>query len=359
MREEPLRRQVLDWIGEGVDSPWDDARFESLALALFRHQYAHGEAYRQLCTAAGATPESVQTWRAIPAVPTGAFKTARLACFPERETVRVFRSSGTTTDRRGEHAFSTLEVYEASLRATFAAHLVPESRPIRFCVLAPSGRDAPDSSLSHMFDVVVRELGTAASRFHVTAEGWKPDDVVDELAALDEPVAVVGTAFAFVHVLDHLESQARHLVLPAGSRAMETGGFKGRSRELSRAELHAAIATRLGIPETRIVNQYGMCELSSQFYESTLRNGTPSESKRVPPWVRTRALDPITLRDCAQGEWGALAHYDLANTGSVMAVQTSDEGRMLGPDRFEVRGRLPGAEARGCSIAADALLSGA
>jgi hypothetical protein len=98
-----------------------------------------------------------------------------------------------------------------------------------------------------------------------------------------------------------------------------------------------------------------MCELASQFYESTLLDEAPSSVKRVPPWVRTRVVDPETLREVPAGEEGLLIHYDLANTGSVLAVQTSDRGRSV-EGGFEVFGRLPGAEGRGCSIAADALI---
>jgi hypothetical protein len=137
---------------------------------------------------------------------------------------------------------------------------------------------------------------------------------------------------------------------------METGGFKGRSRELTRDELHGAITMRLGVPRARIVNQYGMCELGSQFYEASLRTGVATDVKVVPPWVRTRVVDPATLRDVAKGGTGVLVHYDLANTGSVLAIMTSDLGVIV-DGGFRVLGRLSGAEARGCSLAADALLS--
>ena len=179
-----------------------------------------------------------------------------------------------------------------------------------------------------------------------------------------EPLALCGTSFAFVHLLDRLEARGERLALPAGTRVMETGGFKGRSRELSRDELHGAIETQLGVPRARIVNQYGMCELGSQFYEPSLtdigpRAGVPrgTDVKRIPPWVRTRAVDPLTRLDVAAGERGVLVHYDLANVGSVLAVATSDLGE-LADGGFRVFGRLRGAEARGCSLAADALLGG-
>ena len=358
-----LDREVLALIRAGVTAPRDDARFAELALRLFRHQYRHGAAYRRLCESAGMRSERLDDWRRIPPVPTGAFKQARLACFPPGHTRHVFRTSGTTTQSRGELHLDTLELYEASLRETFRAFICPDFPAVRarFFVLAPSPQDAPDSSLSHMFGVAVRELAAAGSTFHLHADparAWDPAALLRDLGRCDEPALVAGTAFAFVHLLDHMTEHSVRIELPAGSRVMETGGFKGRSREVPREELHAQIAARLGVDRARIVNQYGMCELGSQLYEPALLEGHATDWKIVPPWVRSRALDPATLDDVPEGEPGVLAHYDLANTGSVLAVLTSDLGRIDG-DRLQVLGRVTGAEARGCSLAADALLSGA
>jgi len=350
-----LERAVLAMIAEGVDAPADDARFEQLALELFRLQYAGGAAYRRLCAAFGVEPERVLGWKQIPMVPAGAFKEARLAIFPPEATIRTFRTSGSTTDLRGALHLDTLALYDASLLATFRSFLCPDVERIRFLVLAPSADELPDSSLSYMFDRAMRAFGTKDSRFCVHAAGWDVDGLVAELATLSAPVLLAGTAFAFVHLLDALEARRATLSLPAGTRVMETGGFKGRSRELTREELHGSIARRLGVPRPRIVNQYGMCELGSQFYEASLRTGVASDRKVVPPWVRTRVLDPATLLDVAPGDTGVLVHYDLANTGSVLAVMTSDLGIAV-DGGFRVLGRLRGAEARGCSLAADALL---
>jgi hypothetical protein len=355
MTRAEIERAVLAWIAEGVDSPADDARFEALALALFRLQYERGAAYRRLCDVFGVDPRKVRRWQDVPAVPTGAFKEARIAIFPPEATVRTFRTSGSTTDTRGELQLDTLALYDASLLETFGAFLRPEREPIRFLVLAPSAGEAPDSSLSYMFARAMAVFGTADSRFCVRDGEWDPDALAGELATVRAPVLLTGTAFAFVHLLDRLDARGVELSLPAGTRVMETGGFKGRSRELTRAELHGAIGARLGVPAARIVNQYGMCELGSQFYEPSLRTGVASDVKFVPPWVRTRTVDPATLEDVAPGEAGLLVHFDLANTGSALAVMTSDLGvRVEGG--FRVVGRLRGAEARGCSIAADALL---
>ena len=355
MTRQEIEREVLAWVAEGVDAPRDDARFDALALALFRLQVEQGDAYRRLCAAFARDPRTVRHWREIPAVPTGAFKEARFAIFPPEATVRTFRSSGTSTDVRGQLELDDLSLYDASLEATFRAFVCPDAERLRFLVLAPAAADAPDSSLSYMFSRAVERMGTVASRFLVGAGGWQPDTAIRLLAGAREPLVLAGTAFAFVHLLDRLDERGEKLALPAGTRIMETGGFKGRSREVPRAELHGALEAKLGVPLARIVNQYGMCELASQFYEPSLRTGRASDVKRVPPWVRVRAVDPVTQEDVAAGERGALAIVDLANVGSALCLLTSDQGE-LAEDGFRVFGRLRGAEARGCSLAADVLL---
>jgi hypothetical protein len=352
MTRAELDAEVLAWISEGVDAPPDEARFDRLARAMFQHQYDANEPYRKLCQAFGRGPDDVGHWSEIPAVPTGAFKEARLAAFPESRTARVFRTSGSSTEARGELHLDTLELYEASLLATFGAFVCPDR--VRLLVLAPPLGDAQDSSLSYMFDAAVRTLGGDGSRFVFGHGGFDMAVAMTALQRAREPVGVCGTAFAFVHLLDALAAIGLRISLPEGSRVMETGGFKGRSRELPREELHGGLSRALGVPRDRIVNQYGMCELGSQFYEPSLVTGRPTVRKRIPPWVRTRVVDPADLRDAGSG---VLIHYDLANTGSVLAVQTADAGT-LDEEGLEVIGRIPGAEARGCSIAADALLGG-
>jgi hypothetical protein len=160
-----------------------------------------------------------------------------------------------------------------------------------------------------------------------------------------------------VHALDELARRGARLALPAGSRVMETGGFKGRARELSRQALYALIEERLSIPSTRIVNQYGMTELASQFHDSVLRFPGGPRRKLAPPWARVRLVDPVTGNQALPGEIGVIVIHDLANTGNVCAIETADLGRSVG-DGFEVIGRAPGAEARGCSLAADEMLTG-
>jgi hypothetical protein len=362
---DPARREldvrVLEWMREpGWAS--DDARFDDLALALFRFQLAHCPPFARFCAARGRTAERVCSWREIPPVPSGAFKEMPLRSFPAERTAHTFRTSGTSTSRRGELHLDTLALYEASLLPTFRHYVLPDlpaGRRARIRVLAPAPAEAPDSSLSHMFGCVVDSLGDAHSGFDVREGELGRDALLAELERAcggDEPVSIAGTAFAFVHLLDLLAARGTRLMLPPGSRAMETGGFKGRSREVPRERLYEALERALGIPPERIVNQYGMTELGSQFYDSVLCDRAGPRRKLGPPWARVRIIDPETGADAGAGEIGIVVVVDLANTGSVLAVQTADLGRRV-DDGFEVLGRDRGAETRGCSIAADEMLA--
>jgi hypothetical protein len=363
-----LDRRVREWMRE----PWsveevpgalatDDERFDALARELFGFQYERCAPFARFCAGRGATPATIRSWREIPAVPTGAFKELALRSFPADRTCKVFRTSGTTDGRPGALHLDTLDVYEASLLPTFERFLLPELGPggrMAFAILAPSHGEAGESSLSHMFGTVLAKRGAPGSAFFVRGGKLAEEPLLRALRKASEsgePLAACGTAFAFVHLCELLAARAERIALPPGSRVMETGGFKGRARERSRDALYAEIEERLGVPAARIVNQYGMTELGSQFYDTVLADPSGPRRKLGPPWVRVRLLDPATGGDVPPGEPGMITIVDLANTGSVLAVQTADLGRASG-DGFEVQGRAPGAEARGCSIAADEML---
>jgi len=134
---------------------------------------------------------------------------------------------------------------------------------------------------------------------------------------------------------------------------MDTGGAKGLRAEFEREEIETAFARHVGVAPSHLVNEYGMAELGSQFYDANYlahHEGRPRlAGKAIPPWVRTRVLDPETLAEQPDGERGLLVHYDLANVDIPLAIQTEDIGRRVG-DRLHLEGRLLGAEARGCSL---------
>ncbi len=355
-----LDRALLAFIGEGADRPRDDERFNALALRLFTYQFRRNPVYRNFCVGRGLTPETVAHWSQIPAIPTMAFKEMPIACFPIERAVAAYESSGTTGTKRSRHYLDTLTLYDASLLANFKASVLPDVASMRMLVLAAPSRALPHSSLSHMLEVVVERLGMLGSGFYLDEGGLRTAPLVAALGEAEGdgvPVCLLGTAFAFVHFLDHCAAKGMRFRLPMGSRIMDTGGFKGRSREVPKSELYALYEQVFGVPQDRVVNEYGMSELGSQFYDDCLRTGAVAPRKKMaPPWARTLVVAPETLQSVTEGRTGLLRHYDLANRGSVMAVQTDDLGVGIG-DGFEGLGRAEGAEARGCSIAADELLS--
>lgn len=355
-----LDQRVLGWMRERDWKP-DQARFEALALDLFAFQFEHCPAYARFCEARGRRPGEVQSWQQIPAVPTGAFKETELRCFRAEQTRKIFRTSGTSTERRGELHLDTLALYEGSLRPSLRRFVFPDLGPnekIAIRVLAASPHEAPDSSLSHMFGCAIASFGSSASGYDLHDQQLDAASCASALRALcdaGQAVALCGTAFAFVHLIDALGG-IEGFELPEGSRVMETGGFKGRSRVVTREELHAGLCELLGLKEDRVLNQYGMTELGSQFYDTSLAEPGGTRRKLGPPWARVRIVDPLSGEDVEAGETGMIVVHDLANTGSVATIQTADLGVRI-EDGFEVLGRDVGAEERGCSIAADAMLT--
>ncbi len=338
----------------------DDA-VEALGLAVFAWQRAHNPVVARIAarTLGERAPEALAE---VPALPTDVFKTVRVACFPERETVRVFETSGTTQEVRGRHPFASTDLYEAAAIASARRWLLPEAE-YRFVLLAESESGAPASSLSFML-ARFAETWDARRGTARLDDAWTVRDAALDVAAVAAafdrsmgdgvPVALLGTSFGFVHLLDAVG--AKQWRLPNGSVAMPTGGFKGRSREVDPEVLRGMIAATFGLPPAGILGEYGMTELSSQGYEAR-REGRASY--RVPPWMRVTMVDPETLREVPRGRVGLVRVVDLMNLGSAIAIQTSDLGRVdEDGDGFVVLGRAPGATPRGCARAMDAALSG-
>lgn len=326
--------------------------FGDVALRIFARQYERSAPYRKFCAARGRTPATVTDWREIPHLPVTAFKFAQIYS-GEGEPGHVFRTSGTTAgpERRGEHRFERLDLYAACARPVFQRFVlpgVPERIPMLMLAQPPS--DRPDSSLSWYLEQQREAFGAPGSGWFVDAAGLRVADLEAALRAYaDRPVALLGTAFAFVHLID----SGLQVRLAPGSRVMETGGFKGKSREVERAELYRLIQGALG-SDVVCVNQYGMTEMSSNCYDQTLLTGSPL--KAGPDWVRIRMLDPETLSEVPHGTPGVIAVTDLANLYSCAFLLTQDIG-IMHEGGFEVLGRAPGAEARGCSIAMDQFLA--
>jgi hypothetical protein len=174
-------------------------------------------------------------------------------------------------------------------------------------------------------------------------EGWGEGSI--------KPVIIMGTAFSFVQLCDYLAEKHLVFTLPPGSRALETGGYKNQSRTVPKAELYAMIGHRLGIPESHIVAEYGMSEMSSQAYDQIAgeNNSFAQRKFHFPPWVRAQIISPETGVETSDP--GRLKILDLANAWSVMALQTDDLA-IGDEDSFQLLGRAALAEPRGCSLTA-------
>lgn len=357
-----LRRRTAETLRSGQLDP---DRFDDLALGVLRFQAEANPVYGALLARRGLQADRLGDWRDFPPVPTRAFKEIPPLAADPSEVKAVFRTSGTSmgTERRGEHRVVDPELYRLSVLAAGRAHLLPDRERIRVLSLVPPPSARPDSSLAHMAGILADAWDPGGGRYFADGD-WRldPGGLRDALfGAVEEgaPVLLLATAFALVH---WLESDPPPVVLPPGSRIMETGGFKGRSREVPRTELYGRLTDALGVPSERIVNEYGMTELFSQFYEPVLGEGGPADpaSRRHvgPPWVRTRVLDPVDLRPLGPGEPGLLCHLDLANLFSAVLVLTEDLG--VGVEGgFRLLGRHSGAEPRGCSLTVEAYLEAA
>ncbi|HEY8321266.1 MAG TPA: hypothetical protein VIG46_05685 [Candidatus Baltobacteraceae bacterium] len=328
-----------------------DAEFEDLAQRIFAYQLRYDEPYARYCGSLGITSGAMPaSWHEIPAVPTAAFKEATLATFDPARAALAFETSGTTGGLGGRHYMETRALYDASLLAGFDRFMLADGARLRYFNLVPNPADRPQSSLGYMMGRVCAERGDGNTGWYLRGDDLFVDAfVADARAAVEDgvPVCIAGTAFAFVQLCDELAERGATFAFAPGSRIMETGGFKGRSRIVSREELYAAMVARFGIPDERIVAEYSMTELSSQWYDGADR------IKLAPPWLRARVTgaDGKTL---PSGVVGALVHVDLANRSSCLAVQTEDLGAVMG-DGIVLIGREQGAELRGCSLDAETL----
>ncbi|MGH3115499.1 MAG: hypothetical protein ACRDOP_18730, partial [Gaiellaceae bacterium] len=338
-----------------------EADFDRAARDAYVAQSSAIPAYSRYLRHLGVNPSATASWRDIPPVPTSAFKSHDLSAAPTGGEAVIFETSGTTISRPGRVRLSDTTLYESSLLRSFATHMLPDEARLPALVFGPTRGDAPRSSLWFMTDRIVEKLTTGGTWVVRRGEpDWDLGDAtLERAAAAGAQVLILGTTLLFKAYFERLAAKGRKFALAPGSRAMDTGGAKGRRVDFARPEVVTAFERHLGIPSTHVVNQYGMAEMGSQFYDDNLlaahEERSPRPGKRIPPWVRTRVLHPETMEEQPGGERGILVHYDLANLEIPLAIQTEDIGSRVG-DRLSLEGRLLGAEARGCSLAFERFL---
>jgi hypothetical protein len=355
-----LESRALDREIVGVINAWHQygteltqGEFNDLALRLFNYQLRYNAPYARYCERLGITRTNPPaSWEAIPGVPAPAFKEATLATFDARNAAVSFETSGTTDGKPGRHYLETTALYGAALLAGFDRFMLADGAALRYLNCVPNPLELPQSSLGYMMKRVAEERGDGKTGWYLREgallfEALKSD--LQEAVADRQPVCLSATAFALLHVLDAMERDEMHISLPRGSRIVETGGFKGRSRTVLREDLYKKACDRFGIGPEAIVAEYGMTELSSQYYDRMPAGAAIADRRKVaPPWLRARVVGPDRA-PLPHGEIGSILHVDLANRSSCIAIQTEDMGVQY-DDGLVLLGRAADSEPRGCSL---------
>jgi phenylacetate-coenzyme A ligase PaaK-like adenylate-forming protein len=309
-------------------------QFEKIALDIFRFQYEKIPIYKEFVERLGRKVDEINSIDKIPFLPIQFFKTREVKPNNTKSEV-VFSSSGTTGDQTSRHNVVSADLYIKSFTAGFNIFY---GNPNDYCILAllPSYLDRQGSSLVYMVDRLIKlsnhpESGFFLNEFEMLAERIKRIDEKGQKCIL------IGVSFALVDF-----AEKNHFKLN-NSIVMETGGMKGRRKEIVREELHKQLCEAFGLKT--IHSEYGMTELLSQAYSNG--NGIFC----CPPWMKVvirDPYDPFTTQPNLRP--GAINIIDLANLYSCSFIQTEDLGKVYDNDTFEVLGRMNDAQLRGCNL---------
>ncbi len=308
--------------------------FEKMALAIFRMQYVENPIYREFCRYLDVAPANVLQLTDIPFLPIGFFKSKEIITEGKTSEI-IFTSSGTTGNMTSKHLVSDLGIYEKSFRKAFAHFYGDISE---YCVLAllPSYLERESSSLIYMVDDMIQKSGHKKSGFYLdNLEGLK--DQLTQLEAADTKTLLIGVSFALLDMVEKHPMKLQNTVI------METGGMKGRRKELIRSALHQILKSGFGVSE--IHSEYGMTELLSQAYSKG--NG----NFETPPWMKIMIRDtedPMTYQPT--GMTGGMNIIDLANINSCAFIATQDLGKVHSDGSFEILGRFDNSDVRGCNL---------
>lgn len=324
---------MTDW---SIFSIQTEAQFEHKALAAFQFQFENNKVYRSFCDLLYKHPSEIKHSREIPFLPIQFFKSHRI--LTECQTTEIiFSSSRTTGSVTSKHHVADVTVYEESFRTAFAkAYNTPKDYAI--LALLPSYLEREGSSLIYMVDDLIKSSSHPDSGFYLN----NLDELAKKLIQLDQKgqkILLIGVSFALLDLVEQFQFELKNTIV------METGGMKGRRKELIREELHALLCSGFGV--TEIHSEYGMTELLSQAYSKG--NGIFT----TPPWMKiyTRDTeDALTLHTTPKS--GGLNIIDLANWHSCPFIATQDLGRVYKDESFTVLGRFDNSDIRGCNLMA-------
>ncbi|WP_029034039.1 acyltransferase [Salinimicrobium terrae] len=310
------------------------AEFEEKSLQVFQYQYLKNEVYRSFSDLLGRNPENVNSLKKIPFLPIEFFKSHKIISSGNREEI-IFSSSGTTGQQTSKHYVTDLSLYEESFRRGFT-HFYGNVENYAVLALLPSYLEREGSSLIYMVQDLIAKSKNPASGFYL----HNLDTLVENLKALEQKkqkTLLIGVSFALLDLAEKFNLDLKHTVI------METGGMKGRRKEMIRAELHETLKQGLGVEQ--IHSEYGMTELLSQAY--ALKNGI----FECPPWMQILIRDPedaLTL--LPKKKSGGINVIDLANINSCSFIATQDLGKNFDNGKTEILGRFDHSDIRGCNL---------
>jgi phenylacetate-coenzyme A ligase PaaK-like adenylate-forming protein len=312
-----------------------DDDFNELALKIFRFQYKTNSVYREFSCLLRTDPEKINNYLRVPFIPIRLFRDQKIISGDVRRFEKVFTSSGTTGSVSSRHFIRDLKLYEESFTRSFQI-FYGEPEKYRFLVLLPGYMERQDSSLVYMIDYFIRKTERNRSGFFLHNM-----DSLERHLLENQPASVQTILFGASYAL--LDFAERFPMNLDGVTVMETGGMKGRRKEMIREELHEILCLNLNVE--RIHSEYGMTELLSQAY--SCGNGI----FRTPPWLKVLIRDVNDpLQFLPFGQTGGITIIDLANLYSCSFIATQDLGKLHEDGSFEVVGRFDDSDVRGCNL---------
>ncbi len=310
-----------------------DDQFGNLAMDVFHFQYENNPLYRRYADLLGRDPSFVTEIGRIPFLPIGFFKTHDIQTTSFEPEV-VFESSGTTRTGNSHHLVKSAELYRNDFLKGFDKFYGEVNQ---WCIigLLPSYLERSSSSLVAMVDELIRLSGHPRSGFYLY-EYEKLHDLLLTLEKQGQKTLLIGVTFALLDFAERFPMQLNHTIV------METGGMKGRRKELTRKELHDILQSRLGL--SAIHSEYGMTEMMSQAYSSG------GGIFRCVPWMRVLVRNEDDPLEILQKGSGIINVIDLGNLYSCAFIATEDAGYLHENGSFEVSGRIDNSDIRGCSL---------
>ena len=317
-----------------IFSATDTAGRDKQILEVFRFQYQHNEVYRRFAGLTGRTPDKVKRVEDIPFLPVEMFKTHQVvSAGPPYDA--VFRSSGTSGMTFSRHYVKNLALYREAFLRGFEMFYGPVSQYVILALL-PSYLEREGSSLVYMVSELIRRSGKAESGFYLK----NTEDLIRQMEKSEragQKTVLIGVSFALLDLAESVRMNLKHTIV------METGGMKGRRKEITRMELHEKLMEAFGVDA--IHSEYGMTELLSQAYSK-------GEGKfRTPPWMKILIRDSEDpLAYLPAGKTGGINIIDLANIYSCSFLATQDLGKINDDGTFDVLGRFDNSDVRGCNL---------